>query len=138
MTRDASRPLQCAIIDTLKNTAALCARLGGPGRVFDRAPAAETSPLPRLVYGGGGTRAWHSATFDGQEHEISLDLYSGPGQAPVRDLSAAVIERLHDADFPLPGHALIELEFECSETRCDPATAREHCRLVFKALTVSD
>lgn len=135
MTTDASWPLQRAILSALRDDAALAALLGAGDRIFGSVEAREETPC--VCYGDSVARVWHSATFDGQEHDIRLELFCGEGDAPVRKIAAAVIGLLHDADLPIPGHALIELEFMSSETR-PSADGATHCRMEFHGLTVSD
>ena len=137
MGTDADWPLQRAVLDALRRDQAVRSHLGDPPRILDRPdPAAD---LPLLIYGAGRSRSWHSATFDGQEHDIVLDLRSGAGgSGRVREIAASIIDVLHDADLPLPGHALIDLQFEESETRFEEADGSYRCKLRFKGLTVAD
>lgn len=60
------------------------------------------------------------------------------GDKHIKQIASIVIERLHNADLPIPGHALVDLQFEASETRHWQDKQLEHCRLEFSALTVSD
>ena len=84
-------------------------------------------------------RAWSSATFDGQEHELAFDLWtSGGGSAESKEIAGAIIDRLHNADFPVTGHALVDLQFSNSETRYLQEKGVFQCHLRFRALTVND
>jgi len=132
---DASWPLQRAILAALREDGRVHALLGEAGEVTTEA---DTQVRPAIAFAGAVVRAWHSATFDGQDHEITLLLRTSSAGPAIGELSAAVIDVLHDADLPLPGHALIELEFERSETRPSGSDAGAHCRMTFRALTVSD
>lgn len=153
MGADAAWPLHKAISTTLAESKKLQSYLGNPLRLSD-SHTPET-PLPRLAFGDSRSRAWQSATFDGQEHEITLHLWSSPDDADQsRKIAGVIINLLHDADLPVPGHALVDLQFESSETRyisgenngalapggtSGPAgEAAYHCLLTFKGLTVSD
>ncbi|GER02283.1 hypothetical protein JCM17845_29060 [Iodidimonas gelatinilytica] len=165
MTVDASWGLHRAILAALREDKAVLACVGGPEAIGDesRRPCGDgpqgkdgekicgqggehggrengkkDQAHPSIKLGASSTACWHSATFDGQEHTLTLDLESPKGDMAVRQMAAAVIERLHDADLLIPGHALIELQFECSETHAPDAQGITHCRMFFKALTVSD
>lgn len=145
MGTDAAWPLHKAISTCLVSSEELQVLLGNPLPLFDGQPG--DGPLPRLVFGDSRSRAWQSATFDGQEHEITLHLWSPPGDAgQSRKIAGEIINLLHDADLPVPGHALVDMQFESSETRqllgegeCnDAGEGVYHCLLSFKGLTVSD
>ncbi|WP_201154010.1 tail completion protein gp17 [Rhodothalassium salexigens] len=83
-----------------------------------------------------GVRRWHSATFDGQEHDVRI---SGRARsaAEVEALRRTVIAVLHDCDLPLPGQALIDMRFERAETH-DPVAGAYAWSVDFFALTVND
>jgi len=93
--------------------------------------------------GPNQTKGWRSHAFDGQEHRIRLIAYNRDGGSDMaRKLVNATIGELHDADFPVPGHALVDLQFEFSETRYiqkpDEQEGVFETKMEFKALTVSD
>ncbi|MCG8505489.1 MAG: DUF3168 domain-containing protein [Sphingomonadales bacterium] len=137
MTTDASWPLQRSVHGALATCEALQPFLGDPPRILLR-PCKETA-FPHVTFGDSRSKTWSSATFDGQEHEMVLDIWSDQdAAADVKQIAAIVIERLHNADLPIPGHALVDLQFESSETRLWQEKRLEHCRLEFSALTVSD
>lgn len=138
MAVDASWPLQRAIVGKLRSddlVAALFARVCAPSgtTAAPREPCGEVLHYRRVA-----ARAWHSATFDGQEHDIELELRGRVDGPAMSELCHAIVGVLHDADLALPGHALIELEFICSEVREDVTPGESSGRLVFRALTVSD
>ncbi|GAB4577246.1 MAG: hypothetical protein Tsb008_23170 [Rhodothalassiaceae bacterium] len=134
MTTDASWPLQTAILNALRNDGELVALLGGVEAIGRERRNGEE---PSLFYGDCATRAWHSATFDGQVHDIVIEVTCAAGGS-ARAIASRIIGLLHDADLPIPGHALIELEFVSSETRSFERAGLEHSRLMFHGLTVSD
>ncbi len=151
MGTDAAWPLHKAITTVLAESKELQTYLGDPPRVFDG--FAPEAPMPHLAFGDSRSRAWQSATFDGQEHEITLHLWSPPDDADQsRRIAGVIINLLHDADLPVPGHALVDMQFESSETRylagAGEGNGRRggngsgdkacHCLLTFKGLTVSD
>ena len=137
MGADATWPLQQGVLKHLKAGKSLKKHLGDPPRIADR--NAGEGAFPRLVIGDSQARAWASATFDGQEHELCFELWtSGGGSAESKEIAGVIIDRLHNADFPVPGHALVDLQFADSETRYLEERGAFHCRLRFRALTVSD
>jgi len=135
MGADASWPLERAILSALRDSDRIRDLLGRMGAVIS---GVEYSDTPVIAYAAAKARAWHSATFDGQDHEITLHLRTSPRDVELGALAAAVTERLHDADLPLPGHALIELQFERSESRFLDEDDIAACQMVFRALTVED
>lgn len=149
MGTDAAWPLHKAVMTVLAESSELQIYLGNPPRVFDG--YVVDASMPHLAFGDNRSRAWQSATFDGQEHEITLHLWSPPDDAEQsRRIAGVIINLLHDADLPVPGHALVDMQFESSETRylasngCaggsegDNGDQACHCLLTFKGLTVSD
>jgi Protein of unknown function (DUF3168) len=138
MTQDASLPLHRGLVAHLKQDLSLRRHLGDPPCILERAPGAGET-VPCLAFGDFESRAWRSAAFDGQEHDIRLELWTGEGGAEASKAAAGeIIDRLHNADFRLAGHTLVDLQFESAETRFHPDRQAWHCRLRFKALTVAD
>lgn len=137
MGADASLPLQQGILLHLKSCKSLKAHLGDPPRISDQTE--KTGVYPELLLGDSFAKAWSSATFEGQEHDLRLNLWTADGgSAAAKKIAGAVIDRLHDADFPVKGHALVDLQFASSETRYLEERGLFHCHLAFKVLTVSD
>jgi len=135
MGADASWPLERAILAALRESEAIRTLLGETGAIVSGTRSGAT---PLVAYAGATARAWHSATFDGQDHEVTLLLQTGSEDLEIGALAEAVTDRLQDADLPIPGHALIELQFERSETRSCDKSGISSCRMVFRALTVED
>ncbi len=137
MGADASWPLQQGVLNHLKSCKSLADHLGKPPRIFDQ--TGKTGKFPELVMGDSTAKVWSSATFDGQEHDLNFQLWTAEGGSETaKKLAGLVIDRLHDADFPVPGHALVDLQFSSSETRYLEEKGAFQTRLSFKALTVSD
>ena len=137
MSADATWPLQKGLLGHLRSDLSVKKHLGKTMRIYDQQERGEGYPY--LALGDSHTKAWSSATFDGQEHDITLHLWiSDGGSAASKEIAGAVIDRLHNADFPIPGHALVDMQFASSETRYQEDRGLFHCRLTFKALTVSD
>ena len=137
MGNDATWPLQVSLVKRLAESQRVKNVLGKAPRITDLSnPGGEP---PFLVIGNSKTNTWHSATFDGQEHELELHLWTREGGCNGSKAAAsALIEELHNADFPVQGHALVDLQFESSATRYVALRRLYHCTLTFKGLTVSD
>lgn len=145
MTSDASKGLHRAILKALNKSTRIGELLGAGGRICGEDMPQDTDHpddqgRPSIILRSGTARSWHSATFDGQEHALVLDVFCKRRGPDTQEISSAIIERLHDADLPINGHALVSLDFECSETTAaeDPGDGIDQCRLYFKALTIGD
>jgi len=96
----------------------------------------EVQPNDNLYTIADLSRVWVLA--DVYEYELPWLAVGQSADVELGALAAAVTERLHDADLPLPGHALIELQFERSESRFLDEDDIAACQMVFRALTVED
>jgi len=95
--------------------------------------------LPVLYWGDCSCSLWRSDAFDGRQHEISLLVVSlQGGLAGARALAAALIEQLHDADFHIAGHALVDLQFQSLKTSWEETKGRYESLLCFRGRTISD
>ncbi len=134
---DASWPLKAAVMDNLRNNARIREVLGEKGDVADHVGSAREMPTPVIAVSGLKSQVWHSATFDGQDHELVLEIRA-PDEGALQAICTSVTESLHGADFPVRGHALIEMSFESSRTRQSSDGGSGRCEMFFRALTVSD
>lgn len=94
---------------------------------------------PYVIFGKQESRAWRSVTFDGEHHRIELEVYCGvvtieKAQSFIKD----IVTSLHDADFPITGHALIEIQYNQADYIKMADTTEYMVRLLFTVLTVSD
>ena len=143
---DATWPLQQGLLKYLEQDLSLKKHLGKNVKIFDQneipgknSQSSDKAGFPKVILGDNFSKAWSSATFEGQEHDLTLHLWTNEGGSPAsKKIAGVIIDRLHNADFPVPGHALVDLQFASSETRYREDLGRFHCRLQFKALTVSD
>lgn len=137
MSSDAALPLQREMIMQLQNNDVLQDQMGGSFVIMDKNK--ELHSYPVILLGETRAFAWQSATFDGQEHEVQLTVLNNIGGSDkAKSISSAIIGVLHNADFPVNGHALVDMQFEKSETKY-----LEDCKcfqsvIYFKALTVCD
>lgn len=133
MTSSASRALQVSIYETLRTDAGVLAALGG-ARIYDHVP--RGAAYPYVTFGQSTVRDWSTGGEDGDEHVITLHIWSlAAGRAQVHDIIAAVRAALHDRDLPLAGHRLINLRHEFSEARREPDGERFHGIVRLRAVT---
>ena len=137
MSNNAALNLQRQVLKQLESNISLQSEMGGNFKVFDQAQ--QTEVIPRIVFGDTKSFAWHSATFDGQEHELHVIVWSKAGGSDkAKSIASAVMAVLHNADFPITGHALVDMQFEKSETRYKEDIEGYQTIIYFKALTVAD
>lgn len=107
--------LQTAIHSVLSADSQLAALLGGP-KVYDDVPRGTKTPY--VTFGVTTERDWSTGAEGGNEHDISLHVWSeGQGRQELQGLIAAVRTPLHDRDLQLIGHRLINLRHVLSEVR---------------------
>jgi len=136
MGTDALKPLLFAIQRRLMDEDALRAAIPDPGALVRLPPAqqpqsagAAAAPALRLLR--ADSRPWRSATFDGEAHELTFEAAGADRMAD--GLAERLVAALQDADLPIPGHALIDLDWAHTDTG-PPGTRR----IWFTARTVSD
>lgn len=134
---DASWQFATAVLKHLTGEIRIEEHRGSQVPVYDE--PADEQESPKILLGDSFSRSWHGTTFDGQEHDLTLHVWTiEGGSLGSKKISSQIINRLHNADFSIPGHALVDLQFESSETRYRRDKQQYHCRLAFRGLTVSD
>lgn len=132
----ASWALHRAILGAVRNSESL-KTLIGEGRVFDQDD--KVSDYPHIRIGSSRADAWQSATFDGCEHEMSFEIWSKEGGTDrAKHIASELITLLHDADWPIAGHALVDFQFESSNTQYRKDKKAYQTTVRFKGLTVQD
>jgi len=138
MSVDVSWPLRCAVKAKITSDV-------GVLKIFDNrvcvqdGSGGEDLSLPAIYVGHTSSQAWHSATFDGQEHEITIHVVTQSHEEPhAQEIAAMIINTLHDTDLILPGHALVDMQFERSDISECEKRRQCHATVSFKTLTVSD
>ncbi len=107
MTISPSLALQSGLRAALLADAQLVSGLGGE-HVFDDVP--RDAPFPYITIGEIETRDWSTQTSRGQEHSVTVNLWSRyRGRKQVQDLIAEVDRVLDGADLPLLNHRLVNL-----------------------------
>lgn len=84
------------------------------------------------------TRAWKSASFDGQSHNIHINIQDiSPCNDGVNKVVSRLITLFHDCELTIKNHAVVEFQFEWSETT-ELIKGGWRAELCFHALTISD
>lgn len=92
--------------------------------------------LPALIYGEIDSRDYATATEPGEEHFLTLGLWSeGEGRAEAQALAAAVRASLHHAALTLSGAHLVSIACHSMKSRRDEETGLSVIDLTFRAVT---
>lgn len=125
--------LQQAIFAKLIGDTTLTTLLGGP-RLYDGAP--QGSAFPYLTFGQSTARDWSTATDDGNEHILTLHVWSrARGASQTQAIMDAIRAALHDQPLDVDGHRLVNLRAEFSDSRRDPDGETTHGTVRFRAVT---
>jgi hypothetical protein len=124
--------LQQAIFAALSISSDLQALIGN--RLFDYVP--PDSAFPYVVLGDGSESDWSTATEDGTEHAIQIDVWSRePGHKEAKQIADAVRAILNNATLTVTGATLVDIR------HLDTGFSREsdgqtfRARLAFRAVT---
>ena len=129
----ASWALQRSIYQTLSNASELTSRLGGDGIYSNPPPAAE---FPFITIGQTVDLDWSTGTEDGNEHSLTLHIWSRADSAlEVHEITEIVRDLLHDQALNLDDHQLINLRHEFSQARIDPDGETLHGIVRYRAVT---
>jgi hypothetical protein len=111
----ASWALQKSMHAALSTNAGVLAALGG-GRIYDDAP--RGGPHPYVTFAETLTRDWTTGSEDGEEHLVTLHVWSqAAGRREALEIAGAIRSALQDQPLQLAGHRLINLQHESSEFR---------------------
>ena len=110
---DAIWALQRAVYQRLAADAPLQNFLGDPPRIYDDAP--EGAALPYLLI--GPTKVDDFKGVDGGlVHELRLNVFSKySGRREIKEIIGALYDALHEADFAIDGHRLVNIRFVFSD-----------------------
>ena len=107
MTTSPALALQTGLRAALLADAALVTALGG-AQVFDDVP--REAPFPYITIGEIETRDWSTQTSRGNEHTVTVHVWSRyRGRKQVQELIAEVDRILDGTDPPLADHRLVNL-----------------------------
>lgn len=133
MTTSAPWALQKGIYQTLVDDALLTGLLGGP-KIYDRVP--RQAGFPYVTFGQSVTRDWSTGGADGQEHVVTLHVWSrGGGKQETHAILDRVRDLLHDQALPLTDHRLVNLRHEFGEARQDADGETYHGIARYRAVT---
>lgn len=129
----AANALLAAIQARLSGDAALTAVIG-TGGIRDR--LLPRPVLPCLVVGETETRDYSTGTEGGEQHRLTLEVWSqGAGRREAGEIAERVRALLHDAALELDGAVLVSLAHEWTRTRRQPKTGYFVAELRFRAVT---
>ncbi len=117
----------------LSSDAALTSLLGGI-KIFDEVPAQTSAPY--LVLGEIESREAGASVDEGEEHRLTLNLWSREGgMADSLSAAARVASVLDGADLSLAGHRLANLRWMATDARRMGDGRHRFASLRFRALT---
>jgi hypothetical protein len=129
----AANALLKAIHGRLASDAALSPILGADG-IRDRLLARPN--FPSIVFGEMETRDYSTSSEMGEEHFITIEIWSeGEGRREAQQIAGLVRNLLHDAALSLDGAALVNLLHLRTRTRREPKTKYQVAELRFRAVT---
>lgn len=133
MADTASWALQKAVFSALSSDGALLGLLGG-SKIFDDVP--QETALPYVTFGQTVSRDWSTGTEDGEEHVVTLHVWSqAAGRREVNAILGEVKRVISAASMPLAGHRLVNLRLEFSEGRREADGETYHGVARYRAVT---
>ncbi len=131
MSADSSWELQQAIYTALTGDSTLMAMIQG---VHDHVP--QGAAFPYVTIGEASAIAWSAAGVEGMDVTLVMHVWTrSRGRKQAKQTMAEIYRILHNADLTVPGHALIWLRFEFSQTLLDADGATYHGIARYNALT---
>lgn len=131
MSVDSSWELQKAIYGALTGDSTLMAMITG---VHDHVP--QGTAFPYVTIGEASAVDWRTVGHDGMELTLVLHVWSRERGRKEAKLVLAEIHRiLNDAKLTVPGHVLVWLHFEFSQTLQDADGATYHGIARYNAIT---
>jgi Protein of unknown function (DUF3168) len=125
--------LQQSIYATIATDPGVIALVGSP-RIHDDVP--QNTPYPYLTLGQSTTRDWSTATEPGEEHILTLHVWSREaGHKQAQEIVDALRVALHDRTMTLAGHRLINLRHVFSDARREADGETYHGILRLRAVT---
>lgn len=110
------------------------AAIGYP--TFDHVP--QTTEFPYIVIGDDTSIAWDTDTSIGSETTCTIHVWSRHrGRKECKEIMRTIYERLHRAEFPIVGGALVECKAELEESFLDPDGLTRHGVIRFRLIVDS-
>ncbi len=131
MSADSSWELQKAIYAALTGDGALMAMITG---VFDHVP--KGAAFPYIAICEESAVDWRTVGHHGMEVTLVIHAWSRErGRREVKQILAEIHRILNDAKLTVPGHVLVWLHFEFSQTLQDADGATYHGIARYNAIT---
>jgi hypothetical protein len=126
--------LQQAIYTALAASTDLQSLIGNPPRLFDYVP--RDSAFPYVVLGDGTESDWSTATEDGTEHAIQIDVWSrSTGHKEAKQIAEAIRDALNNAALTVSGAILIDIRHLATAFARQPDGQTIRAGLRFRAVT---
>ena len=133
MSQSSAWALQEAIHQRLTGDTNLLGLLGGP-RIYDHVP--RNAAYPILTFGQSVAREWATGTEDGEEHVLTLHVWSeGGSRQQAHEIMSAVRRALNEMAVPLSDHRLVNIRHEFSEARREADRETYHGIVRYRAVT---
>ena len=133
MSGSASWQLQQAVYGVLSGSAPLAALLGGP-RIYDDVPHGAVYPF--VTMGQTSSSDWGTGSGDGEEHIVTLHVWSSfGGRSEAQVIMGQIRDLLHTAHVTLTGHTLVNLRQQFSDIRREADGVTIHGLLRYRAVT---
>jgi hypothetical protein len=124
--------LQQAIFAALSASSDLQVLIGN--RLFDFVP--PDSPFPYVVFGDGSESDWSTATEDGTEHAVQIDVWSRePGHKEAKEIADVIRATLNNAALTVTGATLIDIRHLTTDFSRESDGQTFQARLRFRAVT---
>jgi hypothetical protein len=125
--------LQRSIYQALAGSSELTLLLNGE-RIYSNPPPA--AQLPYITLGQSVNLDWSTGTEDGNEHSLTLHVWSrADGAIEVHEIIQVIRMLLHNQPLELDGHYLVNLRHEFTEARIDPDGETMHGIVRYRAVT---
>jgi len=133
MTTAASWALQRSIYQALTASSELMSLLGG-ARIYAKPP--QGADFPYITIGQSVNLDWSTGTEDGNEHSLTLHVWSRAGNShEVHEIIQVIRMVLHNQALSLEDHYLVNLRHEFTEARLDPDGETVHGIVRYRAVT---
>lgn len=124
--------LQQAIFAALSASSDLQALIGN--RLFDFVP--PDSIFPYVVLGDGNESDWSTATEDGTEHAVQIDVWSRePGHKEAKQIADVIRATLNNAALTVTGATLIDIRHLTTDFSRESDGQTFQARIRFRAVT---
>lgn len=132
----AALELQKAVYTALVGDAGLVLRLGAD-KIHDHAP--PRIAFPYVTFGRAETSDRSTSTEDGEEHFLSLHVWSdAKGKREAMEIADLIRQQLHDKPLAVAGQALVLIRFTSLQARFDERAGVHQVSLSFHAVTEPD